>query len=203
MNPIISIIIPTFNSGEFLENALLSIQCQSFKDFEVLIVDAGSMDETKIISNSFDNGFQFHELIDSKQGEARNLGLKKSIGKLIMFLDSDDVLSDEDVLMDCMNNIGNNDADFYNFGVSFFMNDINIRDIKSNLRNYISGTDNILRLGLFGKEIHTIPWNKIYDRNFLIKNHILFPKLKEQEDMVFIIHCCMKASRIKFSDRRM
>ena len=77
MKPLISIIIPTFNSDKFIFKALQSIKNQKFKDIEVIVIDAGSTDQTKSITESFDSRFIFHELIGSKQGEARNHGITK------------------------------------------------------------------------------------------------------------------------------
>ena len=75
MPPSVSIIIPTLNSAAYLDNALRSIQQQTFLDYEVIVVDAGSDDGTKDICLNYDERFQFHELINSKQGEARNKGI--------------------------------------------------------------------------------------------------------------------------------
>ena len=91
--PLLSIIIPTYNSEKFISAALESVKCQQFKAYEVLIVDAGSDDNTKDICGLYDERFVFHELKGSKQGEARNLGMTSAKGELVMFLDSDDMLS--------------------------------------------------------------------------------------------------------------
>lgn len=201
MLPKISIIIPTFNSESFIINALNSIKEQEFTNFEVLIVDAGSIDNTRKISENYDNRFKFMELKDSRQGEARNLGISISKGEFIMFLDSDDSLSNKTVLKDCFELINEDtNVDFYNFSVTFEQNDELVRRVGSNINGCIQGRSKILSLGLCGKEVHTIPWNKVYKSDFIKSNHISFPPLKEQEDMVFVIHCCMKANKIKFSN---
>ena len=118
-----------------------------------------------------------------------------------MFLDSDDILADKNVLVDCIEKITLSDSDFYNFSVSFIKDNKVVRNILVRNERYVNGRDEILSLGLYGKEILTIPWNKIYRKNFLNNNNIIFPCLKEQEDMVFIIHCCMKASKTSFINR--
>lgn len=201
MKPLISIVIPTFNSDKFIFKALQSIKNQKFKDLEVIVIDAGSTDQTKSITESFDRRFIFHELIGSKQGEARNYGITKSTGSFIMFLDSDDILSNPNVLEECLKFIKEDrDVDFYNFSVEFKKQSKIIRKVNSNFDGCITGNDLIQRMGFYGKDIHTIPWNKIYKKNFLTSNKIFFPPLKEQEDMVFIINCCMNAKKIRFSN---
>ena len=201
MQPLLSIIIPTYNSEKYISSALDSIERQSFKSYEVLIVDAGSIDKTKEMCGSYEDKFIFHELKGSKQGEARNFGIINSKGALIMFLDSDDKLADSNVLNECINRIGNIDCDFYNFSVSFYKNNEHKRKIEVPDDLKIEKSEKIIRLGLLGKYIYTIPWNKIYKKDFLISNNIYFPNLKEQEDMVFVVHCCIKANIISFSNR--
>ena len=201
MRPLLSIIIPTYNSEKFISAALDSIERQSFRSFEVLIVDAGSIDKTKEICERYGDNFIFHELKGSKQGEARNLGIINSKAALIMFLDSDDELADSNVINDCINKIENTNSDFYNFSLSFYKNKKYEREILVPDDLEIESADEILRLGLLGKYIYTIPWNKIYKKDFLIINDIYFPNLKEQEDMVFVIHCCIKAAKISFLNR--
>ena len=201
MHPLLSIIIPTYNSEKFISTALDSIKCQRFEAYEVLIVDAGSSDKTKDICKLYDGRFIFHELKGSKQGEARNLGVSSAKGALVMFLDSDDMLADSNVLTDCIKEVEGCDSDFYNFSVTFVKNKNRVREISVPDKLNIDNRDDILRLGLYGRHVHTIPWNKIYKKKFLTANNIVFPNLKEQEDMVFIIHCCMKASRISFANR--
>ena len=197
----VSIIIPTYNSEKFISKALESIKRQSFQAYEVIIVDAGSVDKTKDICESYDEKFIFHELKGSNQGEARNLGVSKASGELVMFLDSDDMLSDDNVLTECTQKVAECDSDFYNFAVSFVKNKEVVRNVPAPKELHVISRDKILRLGLYGRSIHTIPWNKIYKKKFLIDNNIIFPNLKEQEDMVFVIHCCMRASKVLFINR--
>lgn len=92
----ISIIIPVYNSDSFIEKCLISVQQQSFTNFEVLIVDDGSTDETINKINFFissDNRFKLYTHT-KPQGvaAARNLGFAKSSGEYIYFLDSDDFI---------------------------------------------------------------------------------------------------------------
>lgn len=198
----LSIVMPSYNSDQYIARAIDSVLEQSFSDLEILIIDAGSQDETKRIALSYkDQRVIFLEMIGSKQGEARNYGIKKASGELIMFLDSDDYLSDQDCINDCLNFINSYDADFYNFSVRFCEGLSLIKTISVGEDRVEEGSENITKLGLNGAGIHTIPWNKIYRSSFLEHNKILFPKMKEQEDMVFVIHCCAKAQKVAFCSR--
>lgn len=88
--PLVSVIIPTYNRASWLPGAIESVLKQSFADFELLIIDDGSTDNThEIIDRSGDRIRYFHQ---SNRGPsaARNLGIKNARGKYITFLDSDD-----------------------------------------------------------------------------------------------------------------
>jgi len=89
MNELVSIIIPVFNYGRFLAEALDSVMAQSYRPVEVIVVDDGSTDNTREIALSFPEIQYFYQ---KNQGEAvaRNTGIAKARGKYIAFLDADD-----------------------------------------------------------------------------------------------------------------
>ena len=92
MNPLVSIIIPTYNRAEDLKRALQSVFDQTFTNWEVVVVDNHSVDDTDSLIKSFNNQkiklFKIHNrgIISA----SRNLGLKHALGEYIAFLDSDD-----------------------------------------------------------------------------------------------------------------
>lgn len=92
--PTVSIILPTYNRAAFLPEALASIRAQTFTDWELIIVDDGSTDETKdlIARLTADVPQQVYYLYQHNQGAygARNTGLDHAAGKYVAFYDSDD-----------------------------------------------------------------------------------------------------------------
>ena len=93
-----SIIIPTYNRARFLSNTIRSVVNQTFSDFEVLVVDDGSTDNTSTVIG--DLAEKDHRIIylhkqNGERGAARNYGLAKAKGKYVVFLDSDDLLKPE------------------------------------------------------------------------------------------------------------
>jgi glycosyltransferase involved in cell wall biosynthesis len=92
MNPLVSVIIPTYNRAEDLKRALQSVFDQTFTDWEILIVDNHSIDNTDNLIQSFNDPriklFKIHN--DGVVAASRNLGLKHATGEYIAFLDSDD-----------------------------------------------------------------------------------------------------------------
>ncbi len=87
----VSVIIPTYNRTQFILIAIKSVLKQTFKDFELIIVDDGSTDNTnEMISGISDKRIQYYYQFNRGPGSARNTGIKKSSGDFISFLDSDD-----------------------------------------------------------------------------------------------------------------
>jgi len=92
--PLVSVVIPTFNSEKYISDTIISVQNQSYQNWEMLLVDDASTDETQTIITSFltDKRIQFYSLEkNSGTGVARNLGVSKASGKYISFLDADDL----------------------------------------------------------------------------------------------------------------
>lgn len=101
--PVFSVIIPAYNSGEFIANALESVLLQGFQDFEIIVVDDGSTDITKQVIEQFrkkDERIRYYYQENQGVSVARNAGIAKAVGEYIAFLDSDDTL--EPVFLETM-----------------------------------------------------------------------------------------------------
>lgn len=92
--PLISVIIPVYNSQKYLQTTLQSLQNQTFADFEAICVDDGSTDESPQILAQFatDKRFKIHRQANAGGSAARNTSLDLATGKFIAFLDNDDIL---------------------------------------------------------------------------------------------------------------
>lgn len=90
--PKVSVIIPTYNRAEFLSTAISSVLNQTYQDFEIIVVDDSSTDNTTELINSFsDSRIKYIRHETNKGGSAaRNTGIKMSSGQYIAFLDDDD-----------------------------------------------------------------------------------------------------------------
>lgn len=100
--PLISIIIPTYNAASFLPRAMDSIVAQTFKNFEVLIIDGLSQDNTTDIAKQYSHKITLKIWSEKDQGiyDAMNKGIKAASGEWIYFLGSDDYFYDHEALMD-------------------------------------------------------------------------------------------------------
>jgi len=88
----ISVIIPTYNEKEVLEDCIESLGGQKYKDFEIIVIDDGSSDGTLKILENFQKELQDFSFLKQKHkgaGAARNLGVKKAKGEILVFVDAD------------------------------------------------------------------------------------------------------------------
>ena len=186
---LLSIIIPIYNSEMYLKECLDSILVSKNNKYEIILINDGSTDNSKIICEKYankDNIFLYNQE-NSGVSKARNYGMAMSKSKYIMFVDSDDVLKKGwEKIIECLDN-----DDIY-----YFSNRIPNSDNKELLLNYIVG-NNEQNISFAG------PFSKIYKREFLNKNNIIFnDRLINGEDMLFNIKgilCAKHLSVINYS----
>lgn len=113
-NHLISIIIPCFNSGQYLIETLESVVHQSYQCWECIIIDDGSSDNSQYIAHSYQERFPGKIFVYKNEGRgacaARNFGFKHCSGHYIKFLDSDDVLAEDNILEKQLNFLINSRA---------------------------------------------------------------------------------------------
>jgi glycosyltransferase involved in cell wall biosynthesis len=94
--PYFSVVIPAYNRAQFIGKSIESVLNQRFTDFEVIIVNDGSSDNTGDVVKGFrDPCIRYFEIANHERGAARNFGVKQSAGRFVTFLDSDDFLKPE------------------------------------------------------------------------------------------------------------
>ena len=97
--PKVSVMIPTYNYGKYIEKAIDSVLAQTCKDFEIIVVDDGSTDNTReIIEAKYKNVVRYFYQGNKGAPVARNFGLRKAEGEFVVFLDADDWLMPEALL---------------------------------------------------------------------------------------------------------
>ncbi|HAW57532.1 MAG TPA: hypothetical protein DCX03_00730 [Bacteroidales bacterium] len=172
MSPVISIIIPVYNVEKYIHKCLQSLLDQTFSDFEVIIVDDGSPDNSISVAKQIvagDSRFVFYEKDNEGQGAARNFGFDFSKGKYIAFLDSDDYY-DITFLEKMYNKIISEDADICICDIDLVREDgTSIKVHRSAYHSSISGktafVDNLNMQSLL-----SLPQNKLIKRNVFEKN---------------------------------
>lgn len=100
MNPFISIIIPVYNTGRYLNRCMASVLNQDYDHYQVILIDDGSEDNSGAICDDFAKKYLSVKVVHQKNSglsAARNRGVRDSVGEFVLFLDSDDYL-EKDVL---------------------------------------------------------------------------------------------------------
>lgn len=123
--PIISIVIPIYNTEKYLKKCLHSVVNQSYKNIEILLINDGSTDNSHMICEKFsenDNRIIYINKENEGVSIARNIGLDNATGNWIYFLDSDDFL-DLDTFKDLLDIVKKNNCDIIQFGLRSYKND--------------------------------------------------------------------------------
>ena len=101
-NELLSIIVPVYNSEKYVSVCIESILKQTYQNIEVILVDDGSTDESGKVCDEFEQADHRVRVFHKKNGgvsSARNLGIEKCRGRYVTFIDSDDFVSEDFILI--------------------------------------------------------------------------------------------------------
>lgn len=207
----VSVIIPVYNTEEYLEECLDSIVNQTLKEIEIFCIDDGSTDNSLSILERYaekDDRITVISQPNKGQGASRNRAMDLASGKYIYFMDSDDFIDlgtlkttydvcEEKSLDFAMFQLINYndvthefyDSDYYN------MKDLS-NEIKGEVFNYKDVPDLMFLLAVS-------PCNKLFNREFLLKVNARFPENLKFEDNVFYYNVYLQAERIFFIEKHM
>lgn len=200
MNPLISVIVPCYNQAQYLEECLQSVLDQTYQNWECIIVNDGSSDDTEEIANKWSkNDERIKYIYKENEGlsSARNLGVKISLGEFIYFIDSDDSLNGNGVFDLFISNLTEN-IDFICADLQEIFIDKTVTEHYFTLgyeRNRILENENILEDFLL-KKFPVIACNKLISKNILLKNSIFFKEGILHEDELFALDLCMNSNKV-------
>lgn len=195
----VSIIIPVYNAEKYISTCLESVNLQTYRDFEVILVDDGSKDESKRICESFcqmyPKQYKYYWQENSGVSAARNLGIAKATGEWIMFIDADDSIS-EFAIEQLLKSIDEKNDDIIISGYTrrldeFIVSNEFISYCSNSLNKLLLNSPNYkksyTKLGrLFDDIVLMTVWGKLYRKSIIVDNGLAFnTKLKVCEDVVF------------------
>lgn len=195
--PLISIIVPVFNSAPFLERCLTSLLEQSYKNTEIILVDDGSTDNSPTICDLFAEKESRIVVIHQKNlgvSVARNTGITCARGNLLAFIDADDYISTQ-MIEKLFNRITSDQADVAICGykkVDEKGNELRVITISDAV---VSGKQAIKMHYQNTAGIMVLPVNKLYHKKLF--EHIRFPEGKRCEDEALfyrILDLCERVS---------
>lgn len=207
--PLVSIIIPAYNSGRFLKTMLDSIYSQTYPSLEVIVAyDEKSSDDTLNILKYYEENY--HLIIDSNKdsssGTARNRGLLLANGEYVIFLDADDIIIPEyieslvkifleypDLDVVCGNRALATESDYLDCYESALKSpsSIQIHTQKEALHNMVLGRD------YCGE-----PWVWLVKKNYLNNYGIRFPDYSYGDDTVYVLKLILNTHRVGYNTKK-
>lgn len=190
----ISVIVPVYNVEDLLSKCLDSILNQSFKDFELLLIDDGSKDKSGSICEEYakkDSRIIVYHKENGGLSSARNFGVGRALGDYITFIDSDDFI-DKSMLEILYNNMIDNNVDLSITGVRDIYD--GKLSIDADREKMLLNSEETLKLMLMGKKINVYAVSKLYKRS--IFEDIKYPIGKAYEDSYIIVDILKKCSTV-------
>ena len=206
----ISVIVPVYNVEKWLNMCIDSILAQSYKNLEIILVNDGSTDKSKDICDSYskkDNRVRVLNIKNSGQSVARNIGLKEAKGDYILFIDSDDYISDKAIIEKFINILDSNNYDFIYTSYCRFEdgNEEKITEIlpisltNDEIKNK-EGKDILVDL-LNKNSFHHAPYLKVCRQEFILNNKLFFREGYYHEDAEWTFKVFYYAKKIFIYDK--
>lgn len=200
--PLISIVVPVYNVEKYLSKCIDSILLQTYQNFELILVDDGSLDKSSEICDFYvTKDVRVKCIHKENQGvsSARNTGIENALGDYIVFVDSDDWVEDS-YLSKLRPFLAGKDMLFYGACVydskGQLLNVMKLKKLDSISSSYNDILNYLLETEVFG---HT--WMMLINREFLILNNIRFHEnISIHEDFIFACECLLKAHHIATRD---
>lgn len=206
---LISIIIPAYNSGKYIETTLNNLFAQTYQNFEIIIAyDEKSTDNSLKLLQKINEEHPITIDIgkDTSSGTARNRGFRLAKGEYVIFVDADD-----EILPDYLERMHrlfteHPDIDIANCGYLYVTNEnITQKRIvaeKSNASTKIKTKEEAFIMFTYG-ELPGVPWAYLIKRKLLVDNNIIFPNYSHGDDSVFIARTLAVASNIGICEKKL
>lgn len=195
----ISVIIPVYNTKTFLKECVDSVLNQTYRDFELLLIDDGSTDGSSEICDKFaktDKRVKVFHKKNAGVSSARNLGMEKANGEFITFVDSDDFIKPS-YLQKLYDSIVISGCDI---SICGFKDVKDIRDVNNDAESEFNNKDLVIKpqreiiSGLFSDVLYMTVWGKLY-RTVLLKDS-LFMSSNNAEDVEFNSRIFLRTGKI-------
>lgn len=199
-SPLISVIIPVYNVEAYLRKCLESVAAQTLKNFEVIIVNDGSPDQSQKIIDEFTSVHEnFNCIITENQGlgAARNTGLKLARGQYVAFIDSDDWVRNT-FLEDFWDKACETEADIVCCGFYYTLRSgMKFRWFSGAFSSSAMDTEKASRKLINDFLLHHFAWNKMYRRSLFLVGEVRYPSICF-EDIATTARLFAQAKKVAF-----
>lgn len=201
MLPLISIITPVYRAEKYINKCISSVLSQKYKNFELLLINDGSPDNSGVICEEYanhDSRIKVYHKENRGVSSARNYGLNIAKGEFVLFLDSDDYLS-HDALMFCEMSMRKESLDILQFSIQGVTSNGTLTNKTTIKRKttVIMSPEEYIRCG----QLQVCAGGTCIRRNIIENNKIRFNNdMRLAEDQLFILSCIMSSKKIKFEN---
>lgn len=194
-NPRFSIIVTAYNLEKLISTAIDSILKQTYKNFELLVIDDCSSDKTVDVIKKYEAKDSRVKLLVNEKNSgpsiARNNAMEVAKGEYIVYLDGDDTLYNKETLKNIDKTIGEDGADIIYFGVQY---------VGGSNKAYVPNAQNSTQEARIVCDMHFPVASKVWRREFLIENDIKFIGGMYYEDMVYSIKAAILSKKLKYGE---
>lgn len=191
----VSVIIPVYNADLYIKKCLDSLIAQTFHDYEIIIINDGSTDQTLSICEFYakeDNRIKIISQLNKGQAIARNLGVEKAIGEFICFVDSDDFV-DKRFIEILLQKQYETNADIVWCDAIAIKDKMEIKLSVSKINSNSNVKEYILN--------NTGPWRKLIRKGIITNHNLFFPSLRSYEDIAVVPLYGMHTNKIVYVDK--
>lgn len=199
----VSIIVPVYQVEKYIRQCIESILAQTFTDFELILVDDGSKDNSGKICGEYvgkDNRVRVLHQENSGVADARNNGIANAVGEYICFVDADDRI-DNTMLEHCVTCIKANGADILRHGhiTELWKNEKCVNEEKISAPRFAKALTHSQiseDMERFWQNCSNYVWNYFFKKKVI--ENIKFPDIKVSEDHIFVLEALQKCEKICF-----
>lgn len=202
MMKLVSIIVAVYNVDKYIEECLLSLVNQDYKNIEILIINDGSTDNSQKIIDEFTSKYDNIISYQKENGgvsSSRNLGLKHAKGEYILFVDGDDIIK-TDMIHNMVNTIEQDNTDLVCCGYYYLYTDgTKEADFPKENKMFVNKAKSLLFLE---GSLKGVVWNKLYKKNVIDTYKLSFDEnIKIGEDIVFTVNYLGKLKEISLINK--
>lgn len=202
MKVLLSIIVPVYNVKTYIDRCIKSILTQSYRDFELILIDDGSTDGSSLLCDEWalrDKRIVVLHKVNEGVSAARNSGLDVANGDYITFVDSDDFMAPETYFENMGYLLEHQYVDILQYPYCHYIDENTIMNYHRPLSTLLIGKEQIFKNWWSGSPLEYVSWNKIYKRD--IWNDIRFNVGHTSEDTWLVADFVKKASSLYISDK--
>lgn len=202
MKVLLSIIVPVYNVKTYIDRCIKSILTQSYRDFELILIDDGSTDGSSLLCDEWalrDKRIVVLHKVNEGVSAARNSGLDVAKGDYITFVDSDDFIASGTYSENMDYLLNHQDVDILQYPYCHYIDENAIMNYHRPPSTLLVGKEQIFKNWWSGSPLEYVSWNKIYKRD--IWNDIRFNVGHTSEDTWLVADFVKKASSLYISDK--